>query len=574
MSKDLVNFIKSNIDTVLISFLGFFILAPLAIVNPLNVDWILDFSGISDLAFTWLGWVFFKSAPFFQLPFFATPGYGLDGGSNIVFSGSIPLFALIFKPFSNYLPYDFQYYGIWIYSSIFLHCYFSKKILEIFTNDKILISLMTVLFVTSPVFLHRVYIPHIGLLAQWLLLFSIYLLLRKNFCYKFWSINLALSLLVHGYLFMFSLILFSTDLIIKNKIKLNLDSFKIFYVYFSMLALMFVLGYFSGDSGGISGGYGYYSMNLNSLINPSGIHFSEWSSILPNLPTRPLEKFYADYEGFNYLGLGLLILVPFALFKINKLISLLKENRKKTIVILIMMLMVSLMAISNHVGVGDNAYVFGIGSELTSYLSNFRASGRFFWINYYLIYCFIFLGIAKFYPRRFAILLLIFAISFHLYDTKENIYMIKERFALSSNYNRAHLDLEKTEYSIFWKKIAENYKEINMIYPEVIPTDENIFRLTYFAAKNELKINAGYFARINRDQLQNEKIQLNSILKSGQLNKEVIYVIRDENLWLDLKKRFTGKLYFKEIPIEKCVFKKNCTLRLLSSSELIEGINY
>ena len=116
-----------------------------------------------------------------------------------------------------------------------------------------------------------------------------------------------------------------------------------------------------------------------------------------------------------------------------------------------MMLMVSLMAISNHVGVGENSYVFGIGSELTSYLSNFRASGRFFWINYYLIYCFVFLGIAKFYPRRFAILLLIFAISFHLYDTKEKIYMIKERFALSSNYNRAHLDLEKTEYSIFWK---------------------------------------------------------------------------------------------------------------------------
>ena len=185
MSKNLVSFIKKNIDTLLIGSVFFFILIPFSVINPLNVDWILDFSGISDFAFTWVGWVFYKSTPFFQLPFFATPDYGFGGGSNIVFTGSIPLLALTLKPFSNFLPYDFQYFGFWIYISFVLHAYFSKKILEIFTNDKILIGLMTILFITSPVFLYRIYIPHIGLLAQWLLLFSIYLLLRKNFLNQF-----------------------------------------------------------------------------------------------------------------------------------------------------------------------------------------------------------------------------------------------------------------------------------------------------------------------------------------------------------------------------------------------------
>ena len=44
-------------------------------------------------------------------------------------------------------------------------------------------------------------------------------------------------------------------------------------------------------------------MNLLSPIDQAG-----WSLILPDLP-----KASGDYEGFNYLGLGVLLLVPLAL---------------------------------------------------------------------------------------------------------------------------------------------------------------------------------------------------------------------------------------------------------------------
>ena len=86
------------------------------------------------------------------------------------------------------------------------------------------------------------------------------------------------------------------------------------------------------------------------------------------------------------------------------------NSQKKTIVIFIMMLIVSLMAISNHIGIGEDTHVIKISDEITSYLSSFRASGRFFWINYYLIYCIIFIVVVKFYQRKFAIILLIVAI--------------------------------------------------------------------------------------------------------------------------------------------------------------------
>ena len=56
-------------------------------------------------------------------------------------------------------------------------------------------------------------------------------------------------------------------------------------------------------------GYGEISMNLNALINPSsprGIY--TWSRLLPQQPQAT-----GQYDGFNYLGLGVLILVAVAL---------------------------------------------------------------------------------------------------------------------------------------------------------------------------------------------------------------------------------------------------------------------
>ena len=540
-----MNFIRANIDTALIGSTAFFLLLPFNIINPYNVDWILSFSGISDLVFTWLGWVFFKSTDFFQFPLFHSPNYGFAGGSNIVFSGSIPLLAIIFKPFSNFIPHDFQYFGFWIYLSFILHSYFSKKILEIFTKDKILILLMTILFLTSPVFLHRIYIPHIGLLAQWLLLFSLYLLLRKNFCYKIWFLNLILALLVHGYLFFFCLILFNADLILKNKINLNLDSFKIIYVYSAILLLMFLFGYLSPDSTGPIGGFGYYSMNLNSLINPVGIWATKWSTILPALKIRSHENFYADYEGFNYIGIGVLILLPFVLLKIKHLVSSI-ENKKKFFVISFMFIIVFLLSVSTHIGLGEKSFVIEIRTDIYTKLSIFRASGRFFWINYYLLYCLVFISIVKFYSRRVGIAIISIAILLHFYDMRESFLMTRDRFKPHPGSNVSQLDL-MYDGNIFWKKVALNYKKINILYPSMLPTNENLFKLSYFASKNNMKINSGYFARVELKKLNQEKERLDKIFGTGQLEKDTLYVVDDKAQWISFKQKYNDKLFFKEI---------------------------
>lgn len=68
--------------------------------------------------------------------------------------------------------------------------------------------------------------------------------------------------------------------------------------------VMWGAGYFMLKAGVQSGGFGFYRMNLLSLLDSNGV----WSQLLPDLPNMP-----GDYEGFSFLGIGLILLAAAAL---------------------------------------------------------------------------------------------------------------------------------------------------------------------------------------------------------------------------------------------------------------------
>ena len=68
---------------------------------------------------------------------------------------------------------------------------------------------------------------------------------------------------------------------------------------------MYVTGYFEiRYFDGIASGYGEYKLNLLSTVDP-GSNFNNWSYILPDIKLTTLEQ----AEGFNYFGLGSLIII-------------------------------------------------------------------------------------------------------------------------------------------------------------------------------------------------------------------------------------------------------------------------
>ncbi len=115
-----------------------------------------------DPAQHWLGWQFFRYSPLLQWPLGANPNWGMDIGSSIVFTDSIPLLAFIFKPLNALLPDTFQYCGLWILICFLLQSLFAWKLLSLFTQDKWLPLIGSVFFTLAPVFLFRLH-AHITL---------------------------------------------------------------------------------------------------------------------------------------------------------------------------------------------------------------------------------------------------------------------------------------------------------------------------------------------------------------------------------------------------------------------------
>ena len=160
--------------------------------------------------------------------------------------------------------------------------------------------------------------------------------------------------------------------------------FFFFITIFSLCMTMYVAGYFEiRYFDGIASGYGEYKLNLLSAFDP-GSNFNTWSYILPDIKLTTLEQ----AEGFNYFGLGSLIIILLSI--VIYIVSKSKFSYlKKKFIFIIASIFFTIIALSNKISFG-NVEILNI--ELNKYilagLSIFRASGRFFWPVYYLILIF------------------------------------------------------------------------------------------------------------------------------------------------------------------------------------------
>ena len=271
-----------------------------------NFNWLTSKDQIADLT----SWYYFKN-DIWRFPLGSNPNFGLEIGSGMVFSGAIPIFAIIFKIFSSLLPDNFHYFTIWIYVCFFLQGYLAYLIIKKLTKNDLYSIIGSIFFIISPILITRMSM-HISLAAHWVILYAYYIQINNDIINKkiYWSFLISISSLIHFYftvmlLGMYFLFIFNKHLINLNLKKLFLD---ISIPLIFLVIVMFISGFFHvpfTDSMGF--GYGTYKMNLASIINP--LYASEafnlsWSNILPNLPYH----LKGEVEGFNYLGVGGIIL--------------------------------------------------------------------------------------------------------------------------------------------------------------------------------------------------------------------------------------------------------------------------
>lgn len=90
----------------------FLLLYGVQVLNPTQVDWLYN-AGSPDPVQHYLGWAFYRHSavrlPFVGLNYQAFAPYRV----SVLFSDSLPLAALLLRPFAALLPAEFQYLGWW-----------------------------------------------------------------------------------------------------------------------------------------------------------------------------------------------------------------------------------------------------------------------------------------------------------------------------------------------------------------------------------------------------------------------------------------------------------------------------
>ena len=275
----------------------------------------------------------------------------MELSSSIAINDSLPIMALIFKPFSSLLSVDFQYFGLWILICFILQGQFSLILLRKITKNEAISFLGACFFIMAPPFLWRLW-GHYSLMGHWLIILGLIIFYSSNFKFRNWAILLVLTALVNAYILAIILSIFIIDLAYRAHIK----DLKIRDSLFSfmkgigiLISSLYAFGYFSNGMSIGGGGYSLYRANLNTFFNDNKV----WSYIFPDIGSIP-----NDYEGFAFLGVGMICLLGVVIFELFKNKELLNSIfKKKNIFILSLSIVLFIFAVTHKVTSWMNGFV-------------------------------------------------------------------------------------------------------------------------------------------------------------------------------------------------------------------------
>lgn len=502
--------------------------------NPFDTGWQFN---QHDSSTHFIGWAFFRHEPW-TFPLGRIQSYVYPKGTSIVFTDSIPLAAFALKLFNPLLAADFQYFGIWRLISYALQGLLGYLLIFRVTKNEFAGLAGSLLFIIAPIFNSR--IDHAALQSHWLILCALYLYLRKYSLntHLLWLGLLIVSALIHFYLLAMVITIWGAFLIrewtttpIPKRSQLIISLLGTLTL---LTLLMWVAGYFvSGMDVSppprSSGSFGQRSMNLNALFNPgygiSGLY-------IPKLPIISNEQ----WNGFSYLGVGMLLLLIISLYSLWGNFRLLF---KKHFALSTTCLLLTCFAISNVVTFGEQIlFEIPIPDWGLRKLNLFRASGRFIWpVNYILLTggC---AALAKKYSRQTTFFLLCLIASIQIMDL------------WSQHWRRSQLFENRPEYCAYpltsplWQEFSKKYRHIAFIPPNFNWLDNQCDDYVHFAKlaiTNGMTLNVGYLARHDNRSAYSDA--LTKQFSTGMLPPDTLYILKD---WTKNKPYATEKYTFAQ----------------------------
>lgn len=495
-------------------------------LDPTNLDW----AGGGDHAQHVLGWLHFRNAPW-GLPLGRTPSLLYPLSTSVAYTDSNPWVSVLLKPFSGWLPQDFQFIGPWFALCFALQGWFGVKLLERLPLGAAQRVLGASLFIMAPVLLGRS--GHDTLCAHWLLLGLLWLHLRPRAdtraAWRDVGGALAFNVLaagIHPYLevmvFLLTAALLLTLVTRERLLSWRAGAGALAGVLVGVGALFLLFGYVGqGVRLSTPASFGYFSADTLALLNPQGM-----SKLVPALPMGS-----GQYEGLGYLGTGGLVLAIALLVRPASWWPRAKEELRARWPLGIAVLALTLLAISTVVTVAGFKVLSlrGVTQALQPVLAPFRASGRFIWVLDYTLLTGILALVAWRWRQRPRLVtgLLLGAVLLQFLDTDDVWW--RGRFQ-GERWPRLK--------SPQWEQVDPFYRHVVLFPPAIRDWQEPCAAQSFpenayvsfgdLAYRKRLTTNSAYVARYDEVKLKAQCEALRADVVAGRFATDTLYVVDEK----------------------------------------------
>lgn len=498
-----------------IGVLAFLYLWGPRILNPTYFGWLF----YGDHAVHSLGWSFFRQSPW-HFPIGTNENFVFGTGINIGQTDSIPLLAIPFKLLSPLLPATFQYFGLWLLSCYVLIAYFGFLFVRELTQSNLAAICAALLCALSPALAFR--FGHLSLCCHWLLLLCLYLYLRVDqgnvtSTLKVSAFSVVLCSWIHPYTWFMVAILHGAILVrflLSGRVAWWKPVLVGFFSVGASVLSWWVIGYLSVKDRGAFG-FGWYSSNLTAFWNPIETN----AGFIARQPVLG-----GQYEGFAYLGVGVLLML------IPSLILLLKDGKslfRKYWPLMAALLLLTVFAFGNGLHWYRNLILdlSQYYEPFNGFTAVFRSSGRFIWPLYYLLLCFSTVVLARqtTWVKRTVILCALVGIQ--AYDIFPVLKHCRSKMYLRDPF-------PGIDPAAVLLNLPQEYRVVRIIPPMVDNADgrakyepSSMIAIAYMATLQNRQFNSGAFARPNvammRDHVDQE---MSTFLMGGDPTSSLYFV--------------------------------------------------
>jgi len=342
-----------------------------------NLNWVWG-----DLAQVYVAWAQYLSDP--DARWLSTSRLSYPLPMSISLFDPMPILLLLARPFSGLVGQGRQFFGYYFVLCLVLQGVFgylaahrALKLVDVEHDGltRYIATIVGILFATVPFTFFR-FQGHAALSSQWVLALAVWIgLATLDSNRRRWlAANCAVLILATGLNPYLALLVAISNSILVTACRWRREPLEV-VIRVAALACTAAIGLslfgFMGASGAETGGYGMFSMNMLGPMDSNGM-----AGLLSLDVVDPTGG--QSFEGFTYLGLGILLLSGFTLFSFVNYRA--ADNRFPFKAALLIVLCCCVLAMSATLTLSSRTLELPIPDGIRFLLSRFRGSGRLFWM--------------------------------------------------------------------------------------------------------------------------------------------------------------------------------------------------